>query len=45
MLARDKAQKFLIGIYDIAADKYLMSGCGLKFTPADWQAEFTEEAT
>jgi hypothetical protein len=43
VLARDDRGKRLVGAHDIAVNKWLVSGCGIKFTPAEWQTEFTQE--
>jgi hypothetical protein len=43
VLARDDKAAWLVGAYDIAMDRWLLSGCGKKFTPAEWTEHFTQE--
>jgi hypothetical protein len=43
VVARDQQGKWLVGAYDIALDRWLLSGCGKKFTPAEWFDQFKQE--
>jgi hypothetical protein len=43
VVARDDKAAWLIGAYDIALDRWLVSGCGKKFTPLEWAEHFTQE--